>query len=282
MTPRKAISKILSKSSTNYILLVLMLTIMLSPIIFTAMTSFKPREETFRWPPTYFPETFTLEAYREVIFDSPMPRHLLNSLIVSGGTTIIVMVGSIFTAWGISRYRFKGSAIFLFIFIATRIMPPIALLVPFYIIMSYLGLINTYASLIILNTFLCYPLAVWMIKSFFDSFPGELVDSAIVDGCTRTGAFLRVVVPVSAVGISAVAIITFLWTWNEFLFAMIFSNTRAVQPATVGAHYFVGDELVQWDSITATAMFTALPGLIFFSIAQKAIVKGLTAGAVKG
>lgn len=93
-----------------------------------------------------------------------------------------------------------------------------------------------------LNTFLCYPLAVWMIKSFFDSFPGELVDSAIVDGCTRTGAFLRVVVPVSAVGISAVAIITFLWIWNEFLFAMVFSNTRAVQPATVGAHYFVGDE----------------------------------------
>ena len=89
-------------------------------------------------------------------------------------------------------------------------------------------------------------------------------------------------VPVSAVGISAVAIITFLWTWNEFLFAMIFSNTRAVQPATVGAHYFVGDELTQWDSITATAMFTALPGLIFISIAQKAIVKGLTAGAVKG
>ena len=144
MKPRKALSKILSKSSVNYTLLILMLAIMLSPIIFTAMTSFKPREETFRWPPTYFPETFTLEAYREVIFDSPMPRHLLNSLVVSGGTTVIVMVGSIFTAWGLSRYRFKGSAIFLFIFIATRIMPPISLLVPFYIIMSYLGLINTY------------------------------------------------------------------------------------------------------------------------------------------
>ena len=91
----------------------------------------------------------------------------------------------------------------------------------------------------------------------------------------------RIVVPVSAIGIAAVAIITFLWTWNEFLFGMIFTNTREVQPVTVGAHYFVGDELVQWDSIAATAMFTAVPGLIFFSIAQKAIVKGLTAGAVK-
>ena len=275
-------SRLLSKPATSYVLLILMLVIMLSPIIFTAMTSFKTREETFRYPPTYFPEKFSLAAYKEVIFDSPMPRHLLNSLIISVGTTVIVMAGSIFTAWGLSRYRFKGAGVVLFAFIATRIMPPIALLVPFYIIMSYLELINTYTALIILNTFLCYPLAVWMIKSFFDSFPQELVDSAIVDGCSRTGAFLRIVVPVSAIGIAAVAIITFLWTWNEFLFGIIFTNTREIQPATVGAHYFVGDELVQWDSIAATAMFTAVPGLIFFSIAQRAIVKGLTAGAVKG
>ncbi len=121
-----------------------------------------------------------------------------------------------------------------------------------------------------------------MLKSFFDKFPRELIDSAIVDGCTRTSAFLKIVIPVSAVGIVSVAIITFLWTWNEFLYGIIFSNTRAIQPVTVGAHYFVGDELVQWDSIAATAIFTALPGIILFSIAQRAIVKGLTAGAVKG
>ncbi len=279
---RNAIARILEKPATSYIFLVFVLAFMLSPIIFTAFTSFKHREETFRWPPTYFPETPTLQAYKEVIFESPLPRHIFNSLVIAVGTTIVVMVGSLFTAWGISRYKFKGSGLVLLVFIATRIIPPIALLVPFYIIMSKFRLINTYACLIILNTFLCYPLAVWMIKSFFDSFPVEIVDAAIVDGCSRTGAFLRVVVPISAIGIAAVAIITFLWTWNEFLFAIIFTNTRAVQPITVGAHYFVGDELVQWDSIAATAMFTAMPGLIFFSIAQKAIVKGLTAGAVKG
>lgn len=279
---RPVLDRIISKPSTAYVLLSLMLIIMLAPIVFTAFTSFKTRHETFRFPPTYFPQTPSLSAYEEVIFNSPMPRHLTNSLVVAVGTTLVVMVGSIFTAWGLSRYRYRGAGLVLSIFIATRIMPPISLLVPFYIIMSHLKLINTYAALIILNTFLCYPLAVWMIKSFFDAFPQELVDSAIVDGCSRTGAFLRIVVPVSAIGISAVAIITFLWTWNEFLFAIIFTNTRAVQPITVGAHYFVGDELVQWDSIAATAMFTAVPGLIFFSIAQRAIVRGLTAGAVKG
>jgi ABC-type glycerol-3-phosphate transport system permease component len=282
MSVRSIAARILEKERTSYIFLIIMLTVMLAPIVFTAFTSFKPREETFQWPPTYFPHTPTLGAYKEVIFRSPMPRHLFNSLVVAIGTTIVVMVGSVFTAWGLSQFRYRGSGLVLLALIATRIIPPISLLVPFYIIMSTLKLINTYWVLIILNTFLCYPLAAWMIKSFFDSFPRELLDVAMVDGCTRTGAFLRIVIPISAIGISAVAIITFLWTWNEFLFAIIFSNTRAVQPITVGAHYFVGDELVQWDSIAATAMFTALPGLIFFSIAQKAIVKGLTAGAVKG
>jgi ABC-type glycerol-3-phosphate transport system permease component len=275
------IAKILEKPFTSYLLLIIMLTIMLAPIIFTAFTSFKPRAETFRWPPTYFPEEPTLQAYHEVLFRSPMVRHLFNSLVVSLGTTAIVLVGGLFSAYGLSQYAFKGSKIVLLIFIATRIVPPISLLVPFYIIMSFLHLMNTYLCLMIVNTFLWYPFAIWMLKSFFDQFPRTLIDSAIVDGCTRTGAFLRIVVPVSAIGIAAVAIITFLWTWNEFLFGMIFTNTREVQPITVGAHYFVGDELVQWDSIAATAMFTALPGLIFFSIAQRAIVRGLTAGAVK-
>ena len=279
---RKFLSNILEKESTAYIFLIIMLFLLLAPIIFTGLTSFKTRQETFQFPPTYWPQKWTVGAYEEVLFRSPLPRHLLNSLVVAFGTTIVVILGSTVTAWGLSQFRFRGSALVMFILIATRIIPPISLLVPFYIIMSNLRLINTFTALIILNTFLAYPLAVWMIKSFFDSFPRELLDCATVDGCTRTGAFIRIVIPIAAIGIAAVGIITFLWTWNEFLFAMIFSNTRAVQPVTVGAHYFVGDELVQWDSIAATAMFTAVPGMIFFSIAQRQIVKGLVAGAVKG
>jgi len=282
MRPRDGVAKILEKRATSYVLLIIILAAMLAPIVFTAFTSFKSRQETFSWPPTYFPQKPTLQAYHQVIFESPIIKHLRNSLIITLGTTAVVMAGGLFTAYGLSQYRFRGSGVVLLIFIATRIVPPISLLIPFYIIMSFLHLINTFTCLIILNTFLWYPFAVWMLKSFFDAFPRDLIDSAIVDGCTRTRAFLSIVLPLSAAGIAAVAIITFLWTWNEFLYGMIFTNTRDVQPITVGAHYFVGDELVQWDSIAATAMFVALPGLIFFSIAQRAIVKGLTAGAVKG
>jgi multiple sugar transport system permease protein len=279
---RKVLARILEKQFTAYLLLVIILALMLSPIIFTVLTSFKTREETFRWPPTYFPKHFTLQAYHEVLFRSPIVRHLMNSLIIALGTTAIVMFGGLVTAYGLSQYSYRGAKVVLLIFIATRIIPPISLLVPFYIIISSLGLINTYAALMIVNTFLWYPFAIWMLKSFFDKFPRELIDSAIVDGCNRTSAFVRIVIPISGIGIAAVAIITFLWTWNEFLYGIIFTNTRSVQPITVGAHYFVGDELVQWDSIAATAIFTALPGVIFFSFAQRAIVKGLMAGAVKG
>lgn len=279
---RSVLVRILERQLTAYLLLVVILALMLSPIIFTAMTSLKTREETFRWPPTYFPRKLTLQAYQEVLFRSPILRHLLNSVIVATGTTGIVMFGGLVTAYGLSQYAYRGAKVVLLIFIATRIIPPISLLVPFYIIMSTLRLINSYAALMIVNTFLWYPFAIWMLKSFFDKFPRELVDSAIVDGCTRTGAFVRIVIPISGIGIAAVAIITFLWTWNEFLYGIIFTNTRSVQPITVGAHYFVGDELVQWDSIAATAIITALPGIIFFSFAQRAIVKGLMAGAVKG
>jgi multiple sugar transport system permease protein len=279
---RSVLARILEKQLTAYLLLVVILALMLSPIMFTAMTSLKTREETFRWPPTYFPRKLTLQAYQEVLFRSPILRHLLNSVIVATGTTGIVMFGGLVTAYGLSQYSYRGARAVLLIFIATRIIPPISLLVPFYIIMSTLRLINSYAALMIVNTFLWYPFAIWMLKSFFDKFPRELVDSAIVDGCTRTGAFVRIVIPISGIGIAAVAIITFLWTWNEFLYGIIFTNTRSVQPITVGAHYFVGDELVQWDSIAATAIITALPGIIFFFFAQRAIVKGLMAGAVKG
>ena len=279
---KRIIANLLGSTTAAYLISSLMLIIMLSPLVFTLFTSFKTLDEVFIWPPTVFPEKPTLEAYHEVIFRSPMPSHIINSLIITLATTGIVVGASMFAAYGLSQFKYKGSRLVLLSFLGTRVIPPISLVVPFYIVFSYFRLINTYTVLIIINTFLCYPLAIWMFKSFLDSFPRELIDAATIDGCSRTGAYFRVVLPVVAVGIGAVAIITFLWTWNEFLFGMLFTNTRDVQPLTVGAHYFIGDEFVQWNSVAATGMFTTVPGIIFFLTAQRAIVKGLTQGAIKG
>ena len=122
---------------------------------------------------------------------------------------------------------------------------------------------------------------VWILKAFFDDFERDLIDAALVDGCSRLGAFLRVAIPLSAVGIAAAGIITFLWTWNEFVYAMIFTATEDIAPVTIGIFHFVGDEVIEWNALSAVGIFTSLPAIIFFIIAQKYIVEGMTKGAIK-
>lgn len=263
-----------------YIVLIVFTSILLSPIVLITFNSFKNTTETFGWPPTIIPREFSLEAYVSVV-KSRVPLTLRNSLIISLATTAVVLLFSIFTAYGISRFKFRGSRQISFMILTTRIIPPLSLVVPFYILMSWLKLTDTFLCIIILETYLNYPLIVWTLKGFFDDFPQDLIDSALVDGCSRTKAFLRVVLPVSALSLAAAAIITFLWTWNEFIYAMIFLSTPDVQPVTVGIFQFVGDEVIEWNSLSAVATFTSIPAVIFFVVAQKYIISGLLKGAVK-
>ena len=285
MVLRRWAARIVDHKATAYVLLSLILAVLLFPIFWTFITSFKSLEETFRWPPTYFPHRFTLEAYvggrRGILTGSPVPIYLMNSLIISLVTSFVVTAAGILTAYGLVRYPFRGSKTALVLFLLTRLIPPIALLLPFYLILRYLGLINTRTGVILYTIYLCYPLVVWMLKSFFEAFPGELIDAALVDGASRIGALLRVVIPTMATGISAVAIIAFLWTWNEFLAPFIFINSDVLKPITVGIYYFVGDELTYWNTLAAAGVLAIIPGIVFFIVAQRWIVKGLTAGMGK-
>ena len=157
-----------------------------------------------------------------------------------------------------------------------------SLLLPFYIIYRIMGIIDTKISVILFTIYLTYPLSVWILKSFFDSYPQEMIDSAMIDGCSRLGTLVRVVLPGVATGVAAVAIIAFLWTWQNFLGPYLFLNSDVHKPITVGVYYFVGDELTYWNSISAAAIFASVPGIIFFLLAQRYIIKGLTMGGVKG
>jgi len=196
-------------------------------------------------------------------------------------TTAIVTVIGMFAAYGISQYQFRGGNFVLLTLLVTRIIPPLSLLLSFYLVVSYLGLVDNVLSMIIANIYLTYPFAVLIMKSFFDTFPRELIDSAIVDGCSRTGALLRIVLPVGAPGIASSAIITFLWTWNEFIYAFIFTFTSKAQPVTVGCFDCIGDIFVNWNQMCAGAILAALPGIIFVFAAQRYLIRGLTAGALK-
>jgi len=271
---------IVESEVTPYIVLSVFSAVMVSPIILIFFNSFKTLHEALSWPPTIIPSQPTLEAYIKVI-NSPVLLTLRNSLIIASGTTFLVLALGLPTAYGISKYSFKGSKFAMLFFLASRIIPPLSLLIPFYIMMTWLKLTNTFQCLIILDTYLAFPLMVWILKAFFDEFERDLIDAALVDGCSRLGAFLRVAIPLSAVGIAAVGIITFLWTWNEFVYAMIFTATEDIAPVTIGIFHFVGDEVIEWNSLSAVGIFTSLPAIIFFIFAQKYIIEGMTKGAIK-
>jgi multiple sugar transport system permease protein len=273
--------RILESRALPYTVALIVLAVMMLPIYWTVVTAFKPDVETYVFPPVYFPRHPSIVPFKLLFEDYPFLSYLRNSVIVATVTTAIVTVIGAFAAYGLSQYRFKGSGLLLYVLLGTRIIPPLSLLLPFYILVSRLGLADTFSSMIIANIYLTYPFAVLIIKPFFDAFPRELIDAAIVDGCSRTGALLRIVLPVGAPSIAASAIITYLWTWNEFIYAFVFTSTPAAQPITVGCFDCIGDIFVNWNQMCAGALTAALPGIIFVFIAQKYIIEGLTAGALK-
>jgi ABC-type glycerol-3-phosphate transport system permease component len=217
-----------------------------------------------------------------LLFESyPFWDYILNSILVTGTTTFVVTLIGMMAAYGISHYPYRGGRFVLLTLLVTRIIPPLSLLLPFYMLVSYLDLVDNVLSMIIANIYLTYPFSVLIMKAFFDAFPKELIDSAIVDGCSRTSALFRIVLPVGAPGIASAAIITFLWTWNEFIYAFVFTSTSKAQPVTVGCFDCIGDIFVNWNQMCAGALLAALPGIVFVFCAQKYLIRGLTAGAVK-
>jgi len=282
MNIRKIFVRVLDHRAFPYVVVGIILFFFLLPIAWTFITSLKTLKEAFLTPPTYFPKHPTLDAYKNVILKSPVPLYIWNSLIYSLSTVAIILTAGVLTAYGLSKYQYPGSNFILISFLVTRILPPLSLLLPFYIIFRMMGLIDTKLSVIIFSVYLAYPLSVWILKSFFDTFPNHLMDAGLIDGCSRIGVLFRIVLPGIATGVAAVAIIAFLWTWQEFLSPYLFLNSDMNKPITVGVYYFVGDELTYWHTISAAAMFASIPGMVFFLIAQKYIVRGLTMGGVKG
>ncbi len=278
---RKGISAVMDWRPTPYIILILLTILMLFPIYWAFATAFKTDVEIFTYPPSLIPNDITIEHFDVALTRTAVPNYLLNSTIYSLSVTAFVLTIGIVTAYGLSVYRYRGSEKIAFAFFATRIIPPQALWLPFVILYANLGLTNSRLGVILFSIVLVYPLCMIMLKGVFDQFPRDLVDAASIDGCTRFGAALRIVIPLTAPGIAAVGIISFLWSWNEFMFPFLILHNQDLYPVTVGAFQFMTDQGTEWGLLSATGVLAILPGLLFFSIAQKRIVSGLTQGAVK-
>ncbi|WP_227355073.1 carbohydrate ABC transporter permease [Haladaptatus salinisoli] len=259
------------------------------PIYYILITSLKAPAETLSFPPTFYPHDPTISNYVEIFRNRPFETYTLNSLIVASTTTFICVTLGTLSGYTFSRYDFLGNKALLLSIVGARMIPPIALIVPFFEIMSEPPLIggltgnlyNTKIALILTYTFFNLPFAVWIMKNYFDGVPRSLDEQAKVDGCSTWEGFFKIILPVAKPGIAATAILAFIFSWNEFVFALVLTSSEAAQTLPIGVSLFVADDFIDWAHLAAGGMIAALPGILFGLVFQRYIVSGLTQGAVK-
>ncbi len=253
----------------------------LFPLIWFVALSLKSQRVAFQSPPALLFRP-TLQAYREVLDpDSRYPLYLANSILVAGFNTVLCLILGLPAAYAFSRYTFAIRRASMMIILVTRMLPPIAMMVPFYLLANRLHIIDTRLSLILAYCVYNLPFLIWMMKGFFDDIPRALDESALIDGCSHLGAFLRVVLPLSGPGLAVTSILNFVFSWNEFLWASILTGMRS-KTMTVGISAFWTNVSLEWAKIGAASTLFLLPPVILAIVFRKYMVSGLTMGAVKG
>lgn len=251
------------------------------PYIWMTSTAFKDPSEQFRIPPTLIPDAPTFKNFAQALAPSFL-QYLWNSLFVGAMTAFWVIIVSLFAAYGFSRTDFPGKKPLFVAVIYTQLFPLATIIVPIYTIMSRVGLINTYSGLFIAYLTFTVPPAVWMLRSFLESIPKELEEAAMVDGCTKFTAFLRVIIPLSRPGIFSTAAYVFFMSWQEFLFALTLTLDQSMRTVPVGILDFVGQYETNWGNLMAASILITAPVVLVFLLIQRQFIAGLTAGSVKG
>ena len=258
---------------------VIIFSFILFPPIVLFLTSIKTELDALSFPPKWIFQP-TLQNYVDIFKTSPLIRFLLNSIIVASTNTVLSLGLGSLTAYGLARFKFRGSENLSFWILSIRMMPPVAAIIPIYIIMKKVRLLDTPWALIIIYLSFNLPFVVWMMKGFFEDIPRAIEESALIDGCSEFAVFRKIALPLVAPGLAATAVLIFIFSWNEFLFALILTGTRAVT-LPVGIIGFMKETGINWGYMTAGGMLALVPVVIFTILVQKHLVKGLTMGALK-
>lgn len=252
---------------------------LVAPVIWLLSTSFKGQLDIFADPPQLI-ATVTLDNYREVLGDEAFMHSFLNSILVSSGTVILSMILALPAAYGLSRLRSSKKVGLLSWVLLVRAAPGMIYVIPYFVAFNQIGLMDTKSGLILINTVFTAPLAIWILISFFDGIPDEIEEAAYVDGATRWQIFRRVAIPMAAPGIASAAILVFIFSWNEFLFALTMTRFEA-KTAAVAILNYMGYEGTEWGKIAAAGILILLPVAIFAVGIRKYFVQ-TSAGGVKG
>ena len=249
------------------------------PVYWLFIISFKTPDEIFAFPPVWYPKSIQFANYR-VLFRDGDAETVWNSLVLAGVSTVIAMVLGTICAYSLVRFKTGGENLAVWI-ISQRMMPPIAIVFPIFLLYVFFGWVDSFHGLIILYTAFSLPYVIWMMRGYIEDLPLELEESALVDGCTRWEVLWKVVFPMVRSGLFATAVFTFVFAWNDFLFALVLTRTEVVTYTVQVTHYFGGQSNF-WAKIAAMSVLGTIP--VFFTVAtlQRYLVRGISMGAVKG
>ncbi|MCB2054114.1 MAG: carbohydrate ABC transporter permease [Geminicoccaceae bacterium] len=253
--------------------------VFLFPVYWMFAVSLKRPEEIFRSPPAWYPSDPQFGNF-VVLFTDGDVWTIVNSLVLAGSSTLLAMAAGSLCAYGIVRFHTGGEHLATFL-IAQRLLPPIAIVFPLFLVYAQFGLADTHGGMILLYTAFALPFVVWMARGFLMEVPLELEDSALVDGCTRFGVFWRIVLPIARNGLFATAVFAFIYSWNEFLFALVMTRNEVMTYTVQISNYF-GPQSTFWAKISAMSVLGMIPVMLLVAAMQRYLVRGLSLGAVKG
>ncbi len=252
------------------------------PFAWMISTAFKDSHEIFATPPTLIPRTWTIDNLQRLFAETRALTYFWNSIIVSFSTVAMTIAVATPAAYSLTRFRFKGREQIAATVLFTYMFAPIMIIIPFYVMMRFLGLTNTHFGLVLAYTAFCLPFGLWMLRTFFQSIPIDIEQAAMIDGANRLQTVIYVVLPLAVPGVAATSIFTFILTWNDYIFARILLSADTLKTLPVGIADLYNASVVDWGMIMASGLLILTPVMGVFFIIQKYMVAGLGAGALKG
>jgi multiple sugar transport system permease protein len=265
--------------SLRYAVAIFLVLVFIFPIYWLFIISLKTPEEIFAFPPVWYPQSLQFANYR-VLFKDGDAVTVWNSLVLAGTSTGLAMVIGTLAAYSVVRFKTGGENLAIWI-ISQRMMPPVAIVFPIFLLYVFLHWVDTYHGLILLYTAFNLPYVIWMMRGYIEDIPLELEESALVDGCSRWQVLRKVVFPMARTGLFATAVFTFVFAWNEFLFALVLTRTEVITYTVQVTHYFGGQSNF-WAKIAAMSVLGTVPVFVAVATMQRFLVRGISMGAVKG
>jgi ABC-type glycerol-3-phosphate transport system permease component len=252
------------------------------PLFWMLSTLLKPGDEIFATPPTLAPHHPTIENFRQLFRETSFAIYFRNSVVVSFTTVVLTLAVSAAGAYGLTRFRFRGREAVVRLILMTYMFAPIMIIIPFYILMKQVGLVNSHLALVLSYTTFCLPFCLWLLRAFFRAIPLDLEEAAMVDGAGRPRAVWYVVLPLALPGIIAAGIFTFILAWNDFLFSLVLITSDELKTLPVGVNDLFNATIVDWGMIMAAGVVITVPTVGFFVAVQRYLIQGWGAGGIKG